>query len=73
VDRKPITRNGRLQHLSQFDLRWANTKINSTLDPNTTYNDQAVQDGTTYYYVTTAVDGQGMESTYSNEASAFLP
>ena len=49
------------------------TKINSTLDPNTTYNDQAVQDGTTYYYVTTAVNGQGMESVYSNEASAFLP
>jgi hypothetical protein len=49
------------------------TKINTSLDPNTTFNDQAVQDGYTYYYVTTAVNGQGMESTYSNEASAFLP
>ena len=49
------------------------TKINSTLDTNTAYNDQAVQDGYTYYYVTTAVNGQGLESGYSNEASAFLP
>jgi fibronectin type 3 domain-containing protein len=49
------------------------TKANSSVDPNTSYNDQAVQDGHTYYYVTTAVDGQGRESGYSNEASAFLP
>ena len=49
------------------------TKVNTSLDPNTSYNDQAVQDGRTYYYVTTAVDGQGRESGYSNEASAYLP
>ena len=49
------------------------TKVNSSLDPNTSYNDQAVQDGVTYYYVTTAVDHQGRESGRSNEASAFLP
>jgi len=40
---------------------------------NTAYNDQAVQDGYTYYYVTTAVDNQGGESTYSNEASTTVP
>ncbi len=49
------------------------TKVNSSLDPNVTYNDQAVQDGYTYYYVTTAVDNQGNESSYSNQASAYVP
>lgn len=32
-----------------------------------------VQNGTTYYYVTTAVDASGNESTYSNQASAAIP
>jgi len=49
------------------------TKINSALDPTVTYNDLAVQDGITYYYVTTAVDDQGEESAYSNESSATVP
>ena len=49
------------------------TKINSSLDSSTTFNDQAVQDGVTYYYVTTAVNSQGQESSYSNQASATLP
>ncbi len=48
-------------------------KINSSLVSGTTYNDQAVQDGHTYYYVTTAVTNQGMESGYSNQASAYVP
>ena len=48
-------------------------RINATLDPNITYNDTAVQDGVTYYYVTTAVDNQGQESSYSNESSAGVP
>jgi hypothetical protein len=49
------------------------TKINSTLDPNAAYNDLAVNDGLTYYYVTTAVDSQGQESGYSNQAYATVP
>jgi fibronectin type 3 domain-containing protein len=49
------------------------TKINTSLDSNTTYDDQAVQDGVTYYYVTTAVNSQGLESSYSNQASAMIP
>ncbi len=48
------------------------TRMNSSLDSNTSYNDQAVQDGYTYYYVTTAVDSQGNESSYSNEAFATI-
>jgi hypothetical protein len=48
-------------------------RINTTLNTTTAYNDQSVADGVMYYYVTTAVDGQGMESTYSNQASAMVP
>jgi len=48
-------------------------KINSGLDASTTYTDSSVQSGQTYYYVTTAVDGSGMESIYSNEAPAVIP
>ena len=33
----------------------------------------SVVNGTTYYYVTTAVDGTGAESSYSNEAVAVIP
>jgi hypothetical protein len=49
------------------------TKINSSLIPTTAYNDLAVQNGYTYYYVTTAVNNQGMESSYSNQSSATVP
>jgi hypothetical protein len=49
------------------------TRLNSSLISNTNYNDQTVQSGYTYYYVTTAVDSQGMESVYSNQAAATVP
>jgi hypothetical protein len=49
------------------------TKINSGLDANTDYNDNSVQSGQTYYYVATAVDSQGTESSYSNQAQAVVP
>ncbi len=49
------------------------TKINSTLDPNTNYSDTTIQGGQTYYYVTTAVDNQGVESAYSNQTEAVIP
>ncbi len=48
-------------------------KINSALVPAMNYSDAAVQNATTYYYVTTAVDTNGNESTYSNEAAAAIP
>jgi len=38
-----------------------------------TYNDSTVQNGTTYYYVTTAVDSQGTESVFSNQVVAVIP
>lgn len=37
------------------------------------YTDSTVQNSTTYYYVTTAVDSIGDESVYSNEATAVIP
>jgi fibronectin type 3 domain-containing protein len=49
------------------------TKINSALDASTTYTDSSVQAGQTYYYVTTAVDSSGAESSYSNQIQAPVP
>jgi len=48
-------------------------KINSSLVSGLTYTDSDVTGGTTYYYVTTAVDSSGSESAYSNQASAAIP
>ncbi len=50
-------------------------KINSSpvLAPLASYTDTAVQNGTTYFYVTTAVDASSTESLYSNEVSAAIP
>jgi hypothetical protein len=49
------------------------TKLNSSLVSGVTYTDSTVQNGTTYYYVTTAVDSGGSESVHSNEVSAPIP
>ena len=46
------------------------TNINGALLPGSNYVDSAVVNGTTYYYVVTAVDTVGSESSDSNEASA---
>jgi len=48
-------------------------KINSSLVSGLAYTDSNVTSGTTYYYVTTAVDSSGSESAYSNQASAAIP
>jgi len=48
-------------------------KINSSLLGGLAYTDSNLQSTTTYYYVTTAVDSSGNESTYSNQASAVIP
>jgi fibronectin type 3 domain-containing protein len=49
------------------------TKIVSAPQAGTTYTDSAVQSGWTYFYVVTAVDSNGNESSYSNEATAVIP
>ena len=42
----------------------------AALGAGTTYTDTAVRRGVTYYYVVTAINSSGEESTYSNQASA---
>jgi hypothetical protein len=49
------------------------TKINPSLITGLTYTDSTVQSGTTYFYVTTAVDSSGNESVNSNEVTALIP
>ena len=49
------------------------SKINSVLDASTAYTDATVINGTTYYYVSTAVNSNDEESVYSNEARAVIP
>jgi hypothetical protein len=48
-------------------------KINSGLVSATTYNDSGVSSGSTYFYVTTAVNSKGQESTYSNQVKVSVP
>jgi hypothetical protein len=49
------------------------TKINSSLVVGLSYSDATVQNSTTYYYVTTAVDSSSVESSYSNQVTAPIP
>ena len=49
------------------------SRINVALEASTTYTDDTVSAGMTYYYVVTAVDGQGLESSYSANATAAVP
>jgi hypothetical protein len=49
------------------------TLVNGSLVTPLTFTDSAVQSGLTYFYVTTAVDGSGNESVFSNEVKAVIP
>jgi hypothetical protein len=49
------------------------SKINSGLVATLSFEDDSVQAGTTYYYVVTAVNSSGEESTDSNQAIAVVP
>src|SRR2546428_199227 len=48
-------------------------KLNSSPVTTTTYTDNSVLAGQTYFYVVTAVDSRNMESVHSNEVSATIP
>jgi hypothetical protein len=48
-------------------------RVNSLPISALAYTDSTVLNATTYYYVTTAVDASGVESTYSNEVPAAVP
>lgn len=49
------------------------SKLTSALQPTTTFVDDTVAPGTTYYYVATAVDQDSVESVYSNQITAVVP
>ena len=49
------------------------SRMNSALLSSTSYNDNAVQSGSNYFYVSTAVDASNNESAFSNEATAAIP
>ena len=48
-------------------------KLNTSLVSTVSYTDSTVTNATTYFYVTTAVDGSGNESSFSNQATAAIP
>jgi hypothetical protein len=49
------------------------TKLNSSLITSLSYTDNTVSSGETYYYVSTSVNSSGVESGYSNQATAVIP
>ena len=49
------------------------SKINSALDANTTYIDNTVVSGATYYYACTSVNSSGQESAYSTAVEVAVP
>jgi fibronectin type 3 domain-containing protein len=49
------------------------SRINAAVVPAPFSTDSTVQGGQTYYYVTTAVDSSGMESSYSNQVQVLVP
>jgi hypothetical protein len=49
------------------------TKLNSSLVGTTNFTDNTVQNGITYFYVVTAVNGTNGESGFSNMATAAVP
>ena len=51
----------------------AYTLLTSSPVTGLTYTDTTVQSGQVYYYVTTAVDGSGNQSDFSNQVQATIP
>jgi hypothetical protein len=49
------------------------TKLDASLIIGSSVTDNSVVSGQTYYYVATAVDSLGNESSYSNQATAVIP
>ena len=49
------------------------SKVNPSLDANSTYTDSTVASGVTYYYAATAVNSSGQESGYSTPVEVAVP
>ena len=48
-------------------------KLNSSPEPGTSFADNTVLSGTTYYYVATSLDANSVESIYSNQVTVVIP
>jgi hypothetical protein len=48
-------------------------KLDTSTNTNTGYTDSSVEDGQTYFYVTTSVGTDGAESAYSNQVGPVIP
>jgi hypothetical protein len=48
-------------------------KLNASPEAATSYTDNSVNSGSTYFYVVTAVDSNGLEGPFSQEVSAAVP
>jgi fibronectin type 3 domain-containing protein len=48
-------------------------RLNSSVVTATTFNDNAVQTGQTYFYVVTSISLNNVESSFSNEVMAPVP
>jgi len=48
-------------------------KLNSSPQPGTSFSDNTVLSGTTYYYVATSVDTNSVESSHSNQLTMVIP
>jgi hypothetical protein len=51
----------------------AYARVNSALNPSTSFGDSSVADGQTYCYVTTAVNSSNQESSFSTPVEATVP
>jgi hypothetical protein len=49
------------------------TRVNPSADSLTSYKDHGVSGGQKYYYVVTAIDGSGIESSFSNQVAVTIP
>jgi fibronectin type 3 domain-containing protein len=49
------------------------SKLNSSPQPGTSFVDNTVLSGTTYYYVATSLDANSVESSYSNQLTMVIP
>jgi fibronectin type 3 domain-containing protein len=49
------------------------TKLNPSVDASTTYTDNTVVPGTTYYYAATSVSTSGQESGFSSPLQVAVP
>ena len=54
-------------------LKGTYSKVNSSLDPTTSFTDSTVASGQTYYYAATSVSSSGEESGYSTAVVAVVP